>query len=39
VAGHEAEAELGFSYDVLDSVFKLYFDRRLGMKAVLKVEA
>ena len=32
--GHEAEDELGFSYDVLDSVFKLYFDRRLGMKAV-----
>src|SRR3989441_7016759 len=32
--GQDAEDELGFSYDVLDSVFKLYFDRRLGMKAV-----
>jgi len=32
--GHEAKIELGFSYDVLDSIFKLYFDRRLGMKTV-----
>lgn len=32
--GHEAEAELGLPYDVVDSVFKLYFDRRLGMKTV-----
>jgi NAD+ synthase len=31
---HEAETELGFSFDVLDSVFKLYFDRRLGMKTI-----
>jgi len=32
--GHEAETEPDFSYDVLDSVFKLYFDRRLGMETV-----
>jgi len=32
--GHEAEAELGQSYDVVDSIFKLYFDRKLGMKSV-----
>ncbi len=32
--GHEAEDELGLSYDVVDSVFKLYFDRKLGVKAV-----
>ncbi len=39
--GHEAEDELGLSYDVVDSVFKLYFDRKLGVKAVssrLKLE-
>ncbi len=32
--GHEAEAELGLSFDVVDSVFKLYFDRKLGVKTV-----
>ena len=31
---HDAEAELGLSFDVLDSVFKLYFDRKLGTRTV-----
>jgi len=32
--GHEAEAELGLSYDVVDSVFKSYFDQKLGTKTI-----
>jgi NAD+ synthase len=40
--GHEAEAELGLSYDAIDSVLKLYFDSKVGIKAIasrLKLDA